>query len=190
MIALARVRLRQHDLDGVSEMLAQRVRQAEADGQIRGAIWALVVYAQVCQAQGQHDAAHRLLAQALAHAAPEGYVRTFVDEGASMKALLTEMLAQDVAPTYVRTLLAAFPIAPDVVPSTGPTPPPLLEPLTTREQTILRLLAAGHSSPEIASELVVAVSTVRTHLKSLYGKLEAHSRHEAISRARALGLLP
>jgi LuxR family maltose regulon positive regulatory protein len=107
-----------------------------------------------------------------------------------MKALLTEMLAQDVAPTYVRALLAAFPVSPHVALSTEPTPPALLEPLTTRERTILRLLAAGHSSPEIAAELVVAVSTVRTHLKSLYGKLEAHSRHEAISRGRALGLLP
>jgi LuxR family maltose regulon positive regulatory protein len=54
---------------------------------------------------------------------------------------------------------------------------------------VLRLLAAGLSSPEIGRQLYVEVSTVKTHLKSLYGKLEVHSREQAIARARALHLL-
>jgi LuxR family maltose regulon positive regulatory protein len=71
-----------------------------------------------------------------------------------------------------------------------PTPAlPLLEPLTEREGQILRLLVAGLSTPEIAEELIISVGTVRSHIKRLYRKLDAHSRHEAVTRARELGLL-
>jgi DNA-binding NarL/FixJ family response regulator len=63
------------------------------------------------------------------------------------------------------------------------------EKLTDRERDVLRLLLAGRSGPEIADVLVVAPSTVRTHLKSIYGKLDAHSRDQAIARARELKLV-
>jgi LuxR family maltose regulon positive regulatory protein len=65
----------------------------------------------------------------------------------------------------------------------------LVEPLTEREMEVLRLLAAGMSSPEIAQHFVVSINTVKTQLKSVYGKLDAHSRDEAIAKARALQLL-
>jgi LuxR family maltose regulon positive regulatory protein len=51
------------------------------------------------------------------------------------------------------------------------------------------LLVAGRSGPEIADALVVAPSTVKTHLKSIYGKLDVHSRDQAIARVRELRLL-
>jgi DNA-binding NarL/FixJ family response regulator len=65
----------------------------------------------------------------------------------------------------------------------------LIEPLTERERQILRLLATGLSSTRIAAELVIAVSTTRSYLKSIYRKLDAHSRDEAVARARTLGWL-
>jgi LuxR family maltose regulon positive regulatory protein len=65
----------------------------------------------------------------------------------------------------------------------------LVEPLTEREQEVLRLLAAGRSNAEMAAELFVEQSTVKTHLIHLYRKLDAHSRTQAVARARALGLL-
>ena len=99
---------------------------------------------------------------------------------------------------YVRKLLAAFPTA-EAQPDTssegprregiGPSRSPLLEPLTTREQHVLELLAAGLSNAEIAARLIVTVGTVKTHIKSIYGKLGVHSRTQAIARARELGLL-
>ena len=61
--------------------------------------------------------------------------------------------------------------------------------LSERELEVLRLLAAGLSNPEIAERLVVAVSTVRSHCKSIYGKLGVHRRWDAVQRARALGLI-
>jgi LuxR family maltose regulon positive regulatory protein len=65
----------------------------------------------------------------------------------------------------------------------------LEEPLTDRELDVLRLLAAGQSTPEIARTLYVEVNTVRTHVKHLYAKLGAHSRDQAVWRAQALTLI-
>jgi LuxR family maltose regulon positive regulatory protein len=50
-------------------------------------------------------------------------------------------------------------------------------------------LAAGLSSTEVAEELVLSVSTARSYMKSLYGKLDAHSREEAIDKGREFGLI-
>jgi LuxR family maltose regulon positive regulatory protein len=51
------------------------------------------------------------------------------------------------------------------------------------------LIAAGLSNAEIALELVVALSTVKSHINHIYGKLDAKSRIQAVARARELGLL-
>jgi LuxR family transcriptional regulator, maltose regulon positive regulatory protein len=65
----------------------------------------------------------------------------------------------------------------------------LPEPLSQAEARVLSLLQTSLSAPEIARELYVSVNTVRTHTRHLYDKLGAHRRLEAISRARAVGLL-
>lgn len=64
-----------------------------------------------------------------------------------------------------------------------------VEPLTRRERDVLRLLAQGHSAPEIAQALTLALSTVKFHLDNLYGKLGANTKRQALDRARACGLL-
>ncbi len=69
----------------------------------------------------------------------------------------------------------------------GPRSP--LEPLSKSEIRVLRYLPTHLSAPEIARELSVSTSTVKTHMRNLYAKLGAHSRAEAVERARALGLL-
>jgi len=65
----------------------------------------------------------------------------------------------------------------------------LVDPLTGREQTILRYLASTLSTSEIAGELYVTVNTVKTHQRTVYRKLGAGSRRDAVRRARALRLL-
>jgi LuxR family transcriptional regulator, maltose regulon positive regulatory protein len=69
----------------------------------------------------------------------------------------------------------------------GPRPP--LEPLSNAEIRVLRYLPTHLSAPEIARELSVSTSTVKTHLRNLYAKLGAHSRAEAVESARTLSLL-
>ena len=65
----------------------------------------------------------------------------------------------------------------------------LPDPLTEREVEILGLMGNGRSAPKIASQLVIGVSTVRTHIKRIYSKLNVHSRHEAIQSARKYKLI-
>ena len=67
--------------------------------------------------------------------------------------------------------------------------PRLAEPLSQGETRVLRYLPANLSAPEIARELSVSVNTVRTHIRHVCGKLDAHGRTEAVTQARALGLL-
>jgi LuxR family maltose regulon positive regulatory protein len=66
---------------------------------------------------------------------------------------------------------------------------PLLDELSEAELRVLRYLPSNFKAPEIASELYVSPNTVRTHLRHIYAKLDAHTRSEAVSRARELGLL-
>ena len=137
-------------------------------------------------------AALTFLADALALAQPEGYVRTFVDKGEPMATLLRQVASQGIAPDYVAKLLAAFGAeAPILSISPPPRVPaqPLIEPLSERELEVLQLLADGQTNHEIAQTLCVSVNTVKTHLKNIYGKLGVHSRREAIAQAKKLGLV-
>ncbi|MCT7356257.1 helix-turn-helix transcriptional regulator, partial [Streptomyces sp. 15-116A] len=70
----------------------------------------------------------------------------------------------------------------------GPLPDPVEE-LSGRERDVLRRLAQMMSTEEIAADLYVSVNTVKTHLKSVYRKLQVNRRGEAVRRARELKLL-
>ena len=103
---------------------------------------------------------------------------------------MADMLAvaarRGITPEYVRRLLDAFgrsgrPSVPQVR--------TLVEPLSERELDVLRLLASDLDGPGIADELVVGLSTVRTHTKSIYAKLGVNSRRAAVRRGEELGLL-
>jgi DNA-binding CsgD family transcriptional regulator len=65
----------------------------------------------------------------------------------------------------------------------------MVEPLSARELDVLRLVGQGLSNPEIAARLVLAPSTVKTHINNIYGKLGVQTRLQAVQRARELGLL-
>jgi ATP/maltotriose-dependent transcriptional regulator MalT len=161
----------------------------------------------IAEARNDRDAALRLLTAAVAEAEPEGVIRPFLDEGAPMVALLAALRAKSrnrhmpaagTSPAYLDALLAAFggqpPPPADTSPrtaavATGFHPGVLAEPLSARELDVLRLLSDGRSNAEIARDLFVERSTVKTHLIHLYRKLGVSSRTQAITRARALRLL-
>ena len=71
----------------------------------------------------------------------------------------------------------------------GGGPQRLREPLSQAEARVLRYLPTKLSAPEIADEMYLSVNTVKTHMRHVYDKLGVHRRHEAVERARALGLL-
>jgi LuxR family maltose regulon positive regulatory protein len=68
-------------------------------------------------------------------------------------------------------------------------PRSLREPLSQAETRVLRYLPTSLTVTEIAGQLYLSVNTIRTHMRHVYDKLGAHRRHEAVERARALGLL-
>src|SRR5919112_6190641 len=95
-------------------------------------------------------------------------------------------LLRCVSAHYLKKLLAALErdAASAASPAAG-----LPEPLSERELEVLRLIASGKSNRRIATEIFVSVGTVKTHINHLYRKLDAHSRTQALARARELKLL-
>jgi LuxR family maltose regulon positive regulatory protein len=168
-----------------TQLLERLLGAALAGGRAGSAIEILVLQALALQAGGDGAAASLPLERALALAEPEGYVRTFVDEGAPMAALLQAGVKRGVAPSYARALLAAFRPGGARTPSDRA----LIEPLSERELDVLRLLGTDLDGPEIARELVVSLHTVRSHTKSIYAKLGVNNRRAAVSRAEELDLL-
>lgn len=143
------------------------------------------------------DSALHLLREALKMAQPEGYLRTFVNKGEPMKALLSRLKSQQGEITeFVQTILAAFSQPRKASTSQQPIEPVveqakyrLIEALSERELDVLRLLAQGMSNGEIAQRLVVSVGTVKTHVHSIIDKLSVTSRLQAVARAKDLKLL-
>ena len=156
-----------------------------------------------------HDALHEeavaldSLGEALALAAPGGFVRNFVDLGAPMANLLARLrrrheVAHSAILPYLARILSAFPAHAQTgyrpgssSAATGALPrsPALVEPLTERESQVLDLLRTDLSPGEMAGQLRVSTVTVRTHIRSIYAKLDVHSRFEAVQAAKELGLL-
>jgi LuxR family maltose regulon positive regulatory protein len=138
------------------------------------------------------EAALPFLGEALTLAEPQGLVRSFLDEGMGLAALLRRAAELGVARRYAEKLLAAFQA--DALRKTGvkaPAPPqPLIEPLSERELEVLRLAAEGLTNQEIAQALYVSINTVKTHLRNIYGKLGVTARRQAAARATTLGLIP
>ena len=188
-----------NDAQGLLERLLQA---AEEDGRKGSEIEILVLQTLAHEVQGNFAPALVSLERALTLAEPEGYVRIFVDEGPPMAHLLLEAASRGFMPNYTGKLLAAFKT--EQLSSAGesplPTPlavlpeghrdgEPLSEPLSQRELEVLRMFKTELSGPEIARELVIALSTVRTHTKSIYSKLNVNNRRAALKRAAELNLI-
>jgi len=204
-LTLARVFIAQGQAEAVLALLHRLQQAAEADRRTGSLIEILTLGALARQAQGDLTGALAALESALTLAEPEGYLRTFVDEGTPMADLLHQARSRGIRPAYVDKLLAAFdlrrPILDTSPPSEIKTPKPvlseakgseiqnLLEPLSPRELELLRLVADGRSNQEIAQALFLAIGTVKKHLNNIFGKLGVSNRTQAVARARELELL-
>jgi LuxR family transcriptional regulator, maltose regulon positive regulatory protein len=173
-------------------LLAECRAEIEPLHNTRVLVAVLALQALLQDAQGTREAALATLEHAVALAAPRGFVRTFRDLGPRLEPLLHILAARGVAPTYLARL-----ITPETAPSmpTAPLPavvrpPQFAETLTQRETQVLALLAERWSNHEIAEQLGVTVNTIRKHISTIYDKLGVSSRREAVTAARALGLLP
>jgi LuxR family maltose regulon positive regulatory protein len=191
-IALARLFIRQGRAAEALALLKALLTLSRELGRIDLTIEIQILRALALQIQGDPTQAMDALAQALSLAEPGGYLRIFLDEGEPMTRLIQQAASRGIAPAYTAKLLAASSVSGSKGKGSQPSPSlvqPLIEPLSERELKVLRLLATGMSNPEIANELCVAVSTVRSHCKNIYGKLGVHRRWDAVQLAQALGLL-
>ncbi|MCD6053466.1 MAG: ATP-dependent transcriptional regulator [Rubrobacteraceae bacterium] len=172
-------------------LLEESRESAQKTGRTGDLIEILTLQALARWARNDKEQAVSTLTQAFAMGEPEGYVRTFVDEGPVMGDLLSATLearqrgqldpASRLPARYLAKLLAAL--------AQEDAATKLHEPLLSeRELEVLALIASGESNREIASKLFVSVSTVKTHINNLYRKLEAHTRTQAVARARELNL--
>ena len=192
-IVLARIRIASGQPEEATALLHHLLKVAETGGRTSKVIEILSLLALAMQAQGKVDQAVSVLEQALTLAEPGGFIRIFVDEGPPMAQLLYEALTHRIAPNYTQRLLAAFSTAEpqQFIPLQNQAAnSELIEALSERELEVLHLIAKGLTNPEIASRLYLALNTVKAHTRNIYGKLDVHSRTQAIARAQALGLLP
>jgi LuxR family maltose regulon positive regulatory protein len=191
-ILLARLFIRQgraaEALDLVEGLLVQTQQLGRTDLTIEIHILRALAH----HLEGRSAQAIGALAEALSLAEPGGYIRIFLDEGKPMAGLLRQAASRGIAPVYVSKLLAVLGGQESTEADGHPGPSwvqPFIEPLSERELEVLRLLATGRSNPEIADDLYIAVSTVRSHCKSIYSKLNVHRRWEAVQRAQELSLI-
>ena len=185
-IATAALRLAQDDPHAATGALGPVIDGSASQIRRTWLIQAFALEAIARDALGDPAAAGRALERALDLAEPDGALLPFLlhpapgllERHARQRTAHAALLAE------ILHLLAGRRPAPS---SAGPRPP--LEPLSKSEIRVLRYLPTHLPAPEIASELSVSTSTVKTHLRNLYAKLGAHSRAEAVASARALGLL-
>jgi LuxR family maltose regulon positive regulatory protein len=190
-LTLAWVDLAQSQPERALACLGPLAESAAKGGQIDNLIKALALQSLAHAARGDLAEALGALRRALDLGAPEGYVRTFVDLSRPMHALLRQAAAQGVASDYASRLLAAFPEAAEASPLQAAASAVSLavEPLNDRELAILKLIAAGLSNREIASELYLSPNTIKAYASQMYAKLGVHKRAEAVTRAHELGIL-
>ena len=187
--AVAELRLAQGEPQAATEALAPLLHRSVAVTAPRGwLVQAFLLEAIARDALGDPDAAGRALERALDLAAPDRVLLPFLihrmpgllerhrRSRSAYAALASDILALLDGPSEH----AAFPGEPGC----------LREPLSRSETRVLRYLTTNLTVQEIAGQLFVSVNTVRTHMRHLYAKLDAHSRRDALERARALGLLP
>jgi LuxR family maltose regulon positive regulatory protein len=185
-LLLARLLMAQGKRDEALLQLEDWQVDAHQQGRTRSEMEMLILLALAHAAQQRLSQASLLLKEVLLLAQAEGYQRLLLDEGEPLAALLRAVLPairRDLSAPYMRTILQAFaqPHLDQLAPlaSGSPASAALLKPLSPQEQRVLRLLVAGCSNAEIAEALIVSSSTVKTHVRNIYHKLNVKSRKEA-----------
>ena len=180
-----------HTLSQAKKLLTRLLKAAQDGNRLYSTVEIFLLQAMAQQAANDLPAARTSLEHAIALAEPQGIFQLFIDQGLPLAQLLEDTAVQASNPHFINKLLAAIqpnnPAKPH--PSATPSPQPLSDPLSQRELDVLRLLKTNLSGPEIAQELTIALSTVRTHTKSIYSKLNANNRRQAIERAIELELM-
>jgi len=181
-LTLVRVLLKTGDRENVPSILDALLKRRQTQGRVRTHMEVMILMALFYRAEKDIPSAVDWLSQALELAAPEGFIRIFLDEGEALLDLLPK--ARQAAPELVDAILGIQQT------ESGSHPSPLdqlIEPLSEQEVRVLSLIVEGKSNKEIADELVISVGTAKWHVHNILQKLGVGNRSQAIARARELG---
>ncbi|MBI9045608.1 MAG: hypothetical protein JEZ06_14055 [Anaerolineaceae bacterium] len=188
-LALARARIHQGKLDKGKSILNNLIPSFKKEHRVRMLIETHILLAIIFQKEGDSKKAKIMFEYALGKAVPGGFIRLFLDEGHHISSLIQMSISNEVYPNYCKKLYKALQLEPwypsKIIPPTNGLP----EILSEREIDVLQSLNTSMSVIQIAEKLFVAESTIRSHIKSIYRKLNVHNRMDAIQKARALDLL-
>ncbi|MCB9423416.1 MAG: hypothetical protein H6667_26710 [Ardenticatenaceae bacterium] len=156
-----------------------------------------VLLALALYTQNKFNQARQVLSEAVRLAAPEGFIRPFLDHGQQLHPLLgllhhSESLAAE-SQGFIDEILETLNKTTENI--TELLPPGKLHSLaaaasiTERELEVLQLVGDGLSNREISLRLCISPGTVKTHLANIYGKLEVHNRVQAVAEAQLLKLI-
>jgi LuxR family maltose regulon positive regulatory protein len=188
-LTLARIFLAQGKYDDMEEILNGVLSETSANNRLAKQIKSKLLKAAGYSKLNRLPDAMQIFEYCLALAGPEGYIRTFLNVGEPVRELLVTYLRlkEPAHKPYAQKLLAAFSY--HETDSSSIKTGGLIEPLSSRELEVLQLIAAGRTNQEIAKQLVVAAGTIKAHAASIYRKLDAANRTEAVAHARRLGIL-
>ena len=179
-LTLARVLLKTGDRENVPFILDALLKRGQAQGRVRTVMEVMILMALFRRAENDLPSAVDWLSQALRLAAPEGFIRIFLDEWEALLDLLPK--ARQAAPELVDAILGSLQA------ESGKSPlDQLPEPLSEQELRVLGLIVAGKTNREIADELFISVGTAKWHVHNILQKLGVSNRSQAIARARELG---
>jgi LuxR family transcriptional regulator, maltose regulon positive regulatory protein len=183
--APARLLIARGEMGAAAEQLRSLYERAITADAMGYAIRLLVFQALAAASQEQ---ALGFLAEALRNGEPEGFVRTFVDEGKLLRPLLIRAVTEGITTPYASRLIGIIDAEQAGRQARTPNEPnPGL--LSEREFEVLRLIAAGLSNRQIAGRLVITLNTAKTHVRNISQKLEVSTRTQILARAKEFNLI-
>lgn len=195
-LARAEILLERQRMDAAESLLTQFVAHYPAGYPNESSLGARVMLAHALFARHKMNQARRVLAEAVQLAAPEGFIRPFLDHGCHLTPLLALMLHTGNLSAEPERFIGEIlnwlgrrndaPCSPE---EENLNSLATAASITAREQTVLKLLCEGLSNAEIADKLCVSPGTVKTHLANIYEKLGVKSRVQAVAEAQALKLI-
>lgn len=186
-LTLARVYLSLGKYEQALHIVTTVFEQAKTAERNKTCIEAAILLSLTTQAQNKSDIASQWLGTAISLAAPENFLRLFLDEGPRVANSLP--IVRNIAPKFVDQLLQEFSTQTQNSDqkTSKPSSNKLISTLTEQETKVLNLIMTGKSNKEIAEELFVSIGTAKWHVHNIYQKLGVGNRAQAIALARDLG---
>ena len=193
----ARIFTEQGKYSLVLEMVERIISQAKSRHHIYHLIQALNIKAIAQLKIHDNEAARLSINESLHLASQDGFISVYTNEKPVIQQVLALCSDPTISDSYLQKLTSILGLQVESSPSQAELPgaaalennKQLLEPLSQRELEVLDLINQGLANKEIARKLTLAPATVKAHIRNLYGKIEAKSRTEALSKARNLGLI-